>query len=122
MVWFKLNVFRVASITEDHKDDDHQDYLGGPVPPPAPSWAHHWLDMAIRRNKNALDMKGEEIAHELMMVQKKIEFQYEQKIHQLNRKLERQHESWYEDSSELSGHNEPGSDSDMENGKCNNHS
>ena len=46
VVWFKLNVFRVASITEDHKDDDDQDYLGGgggPVPPLAPSWAHHWL-------------------------------------------------------------------------------
>ena len=29
VVWFKLNVFRVASITKDHKDDDDQDYLGG---------------------------------------------------------------------------------------------
>ena len=33
VVWFKLNVFRVARITKDHKDDDDQDYLGGPVPP-----------------------------------------------------------------------------------------
>ena len=43
VVWFKLNVFRVASITKDHKDDDDQHYLGGPVPPLAPSWAHHWI-------------------------------------------------------------------------------
>ena len=35
-----LNVFRVASITKDHKDDDDQDYLGGGgdlcPPPPGP--------------------------------------------------------------------------------------
>ena len=43
VVWFKLNVFRVTSITKDHKDDDDQDYLGGPVPPLAPSWAHHCI-------------------------------------------------------------------------------
>ena len=36
VVWFKLNVFRVASITEDHKDDDDQDYLGGACAPPGP--------------------------------------------------------------------------------------
>ena len=52
VVWFKLNVFSGASITKDHKDDDDQDYLGGPVPPLAPSWAHRWTQWT----NNQLDL------------------------------------------------------------------
>ena len=38
------------------------------------------LGMAVRRYKSAIDLKGEEITHQLMIAQKKIELQYEQRF------------------------------------------
>ena len=76
------------------------------------------LDMAIRRYKNALDMKGEEIARELMI-------RYDQKIQELNRKLERQYESY--NSREWLDDDEPGlrtngkGEITEDGGKCNSH-
>ena len=45
-MWFGLNrgessIFLVPNIREGHEDNTDQDYLGGPVPPLAPSWPHH---------------------------------------------------------------------------------